>query len=146
MHFKPLKEHYKEAVRIHLRNNLGSGIGRKDFPKLFQTAYFNVATINNSVNLFWATGLYFLNIKEIPDYAYATAETTSRSEVQNMYDMAGHLNNNYQPQSNNDAVLVQPIADVNAIVRPRQKSKNATTIHQKEPEEGALAISSSTSL
>ena len=35
VHFKPLKEHYKEAVRIHLRNKSGSGIGRVDFSKLF---------------------------------------------------------------------------------------------------------------
>ena len=51
-HFKPLKDHYKEAVRIHLRNNPGSGITRGNFPELFKTAYFNVATISNSINSF----------------------------------------------------------------------------------------------
>ena len=46
----------------------------------------------------------------------------------------------------NSVVLVQTDADVNAIVRSRQKGENATTIHQKEPEAGAVAISSSASL
>ena len=78
VHFKPLKEHYKGAVCINLRNNPESGIGRTDFPKLFRTAYFKVATISSSVNLFWATELYPLNFNELPDYAYATIETTSR--------------------------------------------------------------------
>ena len=63
-----------------------------------------MATISNSANSFPAIGLYPLNIYEIPDYAYATAETTSRSEAQNMDDVAGHLNNNHQPESNNDAM------------------------------------------
>ena len=69
VHFKPLKEHYKDAVGIHLRNNPGSGIGRAGFPKLFRTAYFKVATISSSVNSFQVTGLYPLNINEIPDCA-----------------------------------------------------------------------------
>ena len=60
--------------------------------------------------------------------------------------MAGHLNNNHQPESNNDAALVQPDADENAMVRPRQKGKNATTARQKEPEEDAIAISPSINL
>ena len=34
VYFKPLKEHCKEAVRIHLRNNPGSAKGRADIPKL----------------------------------------------------------------------------------------------------------------
>ena len=156
VHFKPLKEHYKEAVRIHLRNNPGSGIRRADFPKLFRTAYFKVATISNSVNSFRATGLYPLNINEIPDCAYATAEITSRSEAQIMGDVAGHLNNNHQPESNNnavavqpegeDAIAIQPDAEISAVVRPRQEGENATTTHQKESEEDAIAVSSSTSL
>ena len=99
VHFKPLKEHYKEAVRIHLRNNPGSDVGRADFPKLFRIAYFKVATISNSVNSFRATGLCPLNINEIPDCAYATAEITSRSEAQIMNDVAVHLNDNHQPES-----------------------------------------------
>ena len=108
VNFQPLKEHYKEDVRIHLRNNLGSGIGRADFPKLFRTAYFKAATISNSVNSFWKTELYSLNINEIPDCACATAEITSRSETQITDDVAGHLNNNHQPESNNVAMPAQP--------------------------------------
>ena len=81
VHFKLLNEHNKEAVCIHLRNNPGCGIGRADFPKLFRTTYFKVATISNSVNSFRSIGLYPLNINEIPDCAYATAEITSRSEA-----------------------------------------------------------------
>ena len=46
----------------------------------------------------------------------------------------------------NSVVLVQTDADVNAIVRPRQKGENATTTHQKEPEADAVAISFSASL
>ena len=118
-----MKEHYKEAVRIYLQNNPGSGIRRADFPKLFRTVYFKVATISNSVNSFRATGLYSLNINKIPDYAYATAETIGHSEAQNMDNVAGHLNNNHHSESNNNAVLIQPDADVNAIVRPRQKRR-----------------------
>ena len=44
VHFKPLKEHYKEAVCIHLRSNPESTLGKEDVSKLFQTAYFKAAT------------------------------------------------------------------------------------------------------
>ena len=145
VHFQPLKEHYKEDVRIHLRNNPGSGIGRADFPKLFRTAYFKVATISNSINSFRETELYPSNINEIPDCACATAEVASRSETQITDDVAGHLNNNHQPESNNvampaqpereDAIAIQPDAEISAMVRPRQEGENATTTHQKESEE-----------
>ena len=114
-----------------------------------------IILISNSVNSFLATGLYPLNINEIADCAYATAEITSRSEAQIMGDVAGHLNTKHQPESNNnamafqpeeDAIGIQPDAEISAIVRPRQEDENATTTHKKEPEEDAIAISSSSSL
>ena len=67
-----------------------------------------MATIINSINSFQATELYPLNINEIPDYAYATAEITSCFETQIMDDVAGHLNNNHQPESNNNVIPVEP--------------------------------------
>ena len=118
VHFKLLKEYNKEAVRIHLRNNPGSGKRRADFPKLFRTAYFKVATIRNSVNSFRAIGLYPLNINEIPDCAHATAEITSRSEAQIADDVAGHLNNNHQPELNNEAMPVQPGREHAMAIQP----------------------------
>ena len=115
-----------------------------------------MATIITSINSFRAIGLYPLNINEIPDCAYATAEITGRSEAEIMNDVAGHLNNNHQPESNNDAmpvqpegedaIVIQPDVEIRAIVRPRQEGENATTTHQKEPEEDTIAISSSTNL
>ena len=73
-----------------------------------------------------------------------------------MGDVAGHLKNKHQPESNNnamavqpegeDAIAIQPDAEISAIVRPRQEGESATTTHQKKPEEDAIAISSSTSL
>lgn len=78
VHFKPLKDHYKEAVRIHVRNNPGVAVGRTDFPQLFTKAYFKIATIENSVNAFRATGLFPLDMSVIPERAYAPAETTNR--------------------------------------------------------------------
>ena len=67
-----------------------------------------MATISISVNSFRATGLYPLNINKIPDCAYATAEVTSRSEAQIMDNVAVHLNNNHQPDSNDNPMPVQP--------------------------------------
>ena len=73
-----------------------------------------------------------------------------------MGDVAGHLNNNHQPESNNNAmavqpkgenaIAIQPDAEISAIVRPRQKGENATTTHEKESEEDAIAASYSTSI
>ena len=40
VHFKPLKEHNKEAVRIYLRNNPGLDIGRADFPRTILKSLF----------------------------------------------------------------------------------------------------------
>ena len=108
VHFKLLKNHCKEAVLISLQSNPGLGIGRADFPKLFQTACFQVSTYNNSLNSFRETGLYPSDINKIPDYAHSTTENISRSEAQNIDHVAGHLNNNHQTESNNDALPVQP--------------------------------------
>ena len=56
-----------------------------------------------------------------------------------MDDVAGHLNNNHQPESNNDAmpvqperedaIAIQPDAEISAILRPLQEDENATTTH-----------------
>lgn len=56
VHYKPLKDHYKESVRIYLRNNPGGGLSRHDFPLLFCKAYYKIATENNAVKSFEATG------------------------------------------------------------------------------------------
>ena len=70
--------------------------------------------------------------------------------------MAGHLNKSHHPESNNDAtpiypegkgaISIQPDAEISPIVHPQQEGENATTTHQEESEEDAIAISSSTSL
>jgi len=155
VHFKPLKEHYKEAVRIHLRNNPGLGIKRSDFPTLFRTAYFKVATISNSINAFRATGLYPLNIDEIPDYAYAPAETTNCFQTPNTDSVACHASSNRSTESNitveslqaEEAVLNQPVENSDAIGRLPQESENVTTqTLQKERAADSAAVDSNTSL
>ena len=79
VHFKPLKDHFKEAVRIQLRNNPGAGITRIDFPQLFSKAYCKVATLTNAIASFRCTGLYPLDIQKIPSYAFAPSKITDES-------------------------------------------------------------------
>nr|XP_039263218.1 uncharacterized protein LOC120339200 [Styela clava] len=77
VHFKPLKDHFKEAVRVHHRNNPEAEISRIDFPALFSKAYYKIATVGNAVTSFRATGLYPLDIEQIPEHAFAPSQTTA---------------------------------------------------------------------
>ena len=72
--YKPLKDYYKEEVRVFNRNNPGRLFRKDDFPRLFCNSYLKVATMKNAITSFKCTGLYPLDKEVLPDSWFAPSE------------------------------------------------------------------------
>ena len=67
--FKPLKKNYYEEAACFVRTN-GRSFTKIEFCSVFSKAWLKSATTGNSINGFRATGIWPLNMGEIPDHAY----------------------------------------------------------------------------
>nr|XP_039250275.1 uncharacterized protein LOC120327967 [Styela clava] len=78
LHFEPLKDYYKETVRNSHEEQSGGWFDQIQFPNSFLwSVHENMAYIL----AFKSTGIYPLDKDQIPEHAYAPAETTDVSGI-----------------------------------------------------------------